>query len=204
MPASCSARTIALNSRTRALALLDRRIRRVRRKKPDAVVAPVIPEAAVDDVAFAHEMVHGKEFNRGHAERAQVLDRRAMAEPRVRAANLLGHVGVSRRKSLDVKFVDDRVGKRPAWTSVAAPIERRIDHDRSRNEGRAVRIVSFVAVRSRRVRKRGRDPRSPRRYIARAYGSSRSLSALHRCPCSGDQGPWTRNPYAVPGPTPDT
>src|SRR5882757_5808392 len=37
-----------------------------------------------------------------------------------------------------------------------------------------------------------------------AYGSNSSLAGLHRNPGSGSHGPWTRNPYRVPTPSPGT
>ena len=46
-------------------------------------------------------------------------------QPGVRAAQLLGHIGMELREALDVDLVEDRVGHRPTGSAVIAPLETR-------------------------------------------------------------------------------
>ena len=54
------------------------------------------------------ELVHGQQLDRRDAEREEVLDHRVAAEPEVRAAKILRHVGMQHRHPLHVALVDDR------------------------------------------------------------------------------------------------
>jgi len=50
-----------------------RRIPALGREVPHRVVAPVVDEAVVDEMAAVDEVVDGHEFDRGHAELLQML-----------------------------------------------------------------------------------------------------------------------------------
>ncbi len=52
------------------------RIARLRREIADGVVAPVVAEAALDQVAVVDEGVHGHELDRGDAQPLEIFDRR--------------------------------------------------------------------------------------------------------------------------------
>jgi hypothetical protein len=76
-----------------------------------------------------NELVDGQQLDRGDAEALEVLDDGGMREPRIGAAQRLGHVWVQVGQSLDVGLVDDRVGERCARRSVVAPVEGLFSHD---------------------------------------------------------------------------
>ena len=95
--------------------LVARRCRRrdsatSRREEAERVVAPVVAEPLVEQELVVDERVHRQQLDRGDAERRQVARSPARcASARVRAAQLLGHVGVQLREALDVRLVDHRV-----------------------------------------------------------------------------------------------
>ncbi len=80
----------------------------VRGEEAEGVVAPVVAQALLEQRAVLHELVHRHQLDRGHAEPGQVLDDRRVREAGVRAALLLGDVGVQLGEALDVRLVDER------------------------------------------------------------------------------------------------
>ena len=79
----------------------------VRGEEADRVVAPVVRQALVEQRGVLHELVHGHELDRGHAEVGQVLDHARVRHRGVRAADLLRDARVRPRQALDVRLVDD-------------------------------------------------------------------------------------------------
>ncbi len=57
-----------------------------------------------------------------------MLDHRGMAQGGVRAADLVGDVGVRLGQALDVRLVDDRLVIRVPRRAVLLPVEERVDH----------------------------------------------------------------------------
>jgi hypothetical protein len=121
-----------------------RRVARVRREVGQGVVAPVVGEAALDQVPLVEVVVHRHQLHRRHAEREQVLHRGLRRQTQIRAAQMLGNAGVARRVALDVQLVDQRFVPRDAQRPVRAPRERRIDDGRERRVRRAVALVERV------------------------------------------------------------
>ena len=66
----------------------------VRGEEAEGVVAPVVAQPLLEQRAVVHELVHRHQLDRGHAEPGEVLDDRRVGEAGVRAAQLLGDVGV--------------------------------------------------------------------------------------------------------------
>ena len=124
MPAACSALTIVLNS----LTLPDARVARFGREEADRVVAPVVAQALLDQVAVVDERVHRHQLDRGDAEPLQVVDHRRGRQPGVGAAQRWRHVGVQHREAAHVQLVDHRVVPRHRRAPVVAPSEGWIDH----------------------------------------------------------------------------
>jgi hypothetical protein len=89
MPASCICWTNALKSAEPALA----EVLRVRREELDRVVAPVVRQPALDQVAVVHEGVDRQQLDRGDAEVAQVLDHRRRRQAAEGAAQASGTSG---------------------------------------------------------------------------------------------------------------
>jgi hypothetical protein len=110
----------------------------VRREEADRVVAPVVPQAAREQMPVVHEFVHRHELDRGHAEAQQVIDRLRMREPGVRAAQIRRDARVARGEAFDVELVDHRLVERALDAGLARPVEEGIDHDAARDVRRAV------------------------------------------------------------------
>ena len=122
-------------------ALARRGVAVVRRQEADRVVAPVVAQAALDEVRVLDELVHGQELDGGDAEREQVLDGGRMGEAGVRAPHVLRDVRVRLGEALDVDLVDDAVVERRPRRTVVRPVEVGADHDRPGHVRRAVRVV---------------------------------------------------------------
>ena len=128
MPAAWRAFTIVLNSCTWPSAA-GRGVAVVRRQEGDRVVAPVVPQATLDEVVVVNELVHGHQFHGGDAEPLEVFDDRRVREARVGAAKFWWHVGVLLGETAHVGFVDDRFVEWQVRRSVVAPIEEAVtDH----------------------------------------------------------------------------
>ena len=141
MPAACSARTIILNSRTDAEGRAGGRVADAGGEEREGVVAPVVREALLDQVAVVGVVVDRQQLDGGHAELLQVLDGRLGGEPGVGAAQRLRDLGVEPREALDVELVDDGLVPRRARRGVVAPGEGGVDDGGERGEVRVVAVV---------------------------------------------------------------
>ena len=83
------------------------RVLGMRGEESDGVVAPEVPQPPLDQKALVHEMVNRHQFDRRDAEALQILDRRRVGQPRIRAAHLRGQVVPPRGEALDVQLVDN-------------------------------------------------------------------------------------------------
>ena len=149
-----------------------RRVERVRREVADRRVAPVVRQPALVEEPLVGDVMHGQELDRVDAEVLEVLERRLGREPCVRAAQILAHRRMQLREALHVHLVDDHLRPRMIRRPVVLPVEARVDHDRLRDRGGAVRLVDRAGRRrphrsartgacSRRPSRSG--PRSPSR-----------------------------------------
>jgi hypothetical protein len=66
--------------------VVGRRVAPIRRKKPERVVAPVVAQSALHQMAVVGEAMHRHQFHRGHAEALQMFDRRRAGQAGVSAA----------------------------------------------------------------------------------------------------------------------
>ena len=160
MPAACSALTIVLNSCTCALrlgpdagrqlagrvAVTGHRVAVVRGEEGDRVVAPVVAQAALDEVVVVDELVDRHQLDGRDPEAGEVLDDGGVGDARVRAAHLLGHRRVELGEALHVGLVDDRVVHPVVRRAVVAPVEERVDDDGARHVRRAVGRVHLVRI----------------------------------------------------------
>jgi hypothetical protein len=110
----------------------------VRGEVAQGVVAPVVGQAAPQQVRLADEVVHRQQLDRGDAQRHQVLDEGGVRQPGIGAAQRGRDVGVPHRGALDVHLVDDGVRPRGAQQRVALPGERVVDDHPARHEGPGV------------------------------------------------------------------
>ena len=103
----------------------------------DRIVAPIILQAPIEHKRLAHEGLAGQQFDRGDADRFQVLDDRRRREPQILPAPLLGDRRMQAGKAFHVQFIDHGVAPRRRRRPVALPAEGRIDHPRAqRRSGR--------------------------------------------------------------------
>ena len=89
-----------------------RDVARREREVVDGVVAPVVDELLLDQIAVVEEGLDRHQLDRGDAELHQVLDDARVGEAGEGAAQLLGDVVARRGHALDVRLVDDGVATR--------------------------------------------------------------------------------------------
>ena len=82
---------------------------RVGREERDRVVAPVVRQAAADEVTVADCSVHRQELDGGHAELDEVVDDRRRSERGEGAALLHVDRRMLHRKAAHMHFEDDRL-----------------------------------------------------------------------------------------------
>ena len=106
---------------------------RVWSKVPDGVVPPVVYQAELHQSLAIDRVMDRHEFHGGHPEALEVTDDRLSGESRIRALKLRRNVGVARRHSLHVGFVDDGLVPGNGWRAVVCPDEGGIDHRSERS-----------------------------------------------------------------------
>ena len=119
---------------------------RVRREEADGVVAPVVAQPALAQRVVVDELVHRHQLDRGHPERAQVVDHRRVRHAGVRAAHLQRDRPVQEGQALDVRLVDDRLVVRAVRRPVGAPVEVRVHHHGLGQVRGRVLVVAVVRV----------------------------------------------------------
>ena len=118
-----------------------RGVARVRREVAEGVVAPVVGQAAAQQVRLGHELVHRQQLDGGDTQADQVLDGGRVGQPGVGAAQLLRHARVLRGEALDVQLVDHAVSQVGAGRPVVAPVVRVVHDHRARDVRSAVALV---------------------------------------------------------------
>ena len=139
MPAACSVAHHRLELQHLLAALAAGGVGVVRGEEADRVVAPVVRQAALDQVVVLDELVHRHQLDRGDAElRAGGRSIAGCAMPAYVPRISSGMSGCGHRQALDVRLVDDRLVVRRARVPVVLPVEERVDDDRLRHVRRAV------------------------------------------------------------------
>ncbi len=123
-----------------------RGVRRVRGEEREGVVAPVVPQALLEQGAVLDELVHRHQLDRGDAEPGQVVGDRRVGEAGVRPAQLLGDVRVQLGQALHVGLVDDRLVVGDLQRPVTLPVEERVDHHAVGHVRGRVVVVARVRV----------------------------------------------------------
>ena len=137
------------------------RVARVGREEADAVVAPVIREPLLDQIAVVDEGVDGQELDRADAQRLDVVDHLFDGQARERALLVRRHRRMALGVSAHVRLVKDRPVPRDVRPPrLLMPVEVRIDDDRLRHERGAVALVErqIVALGADRVPEARRVP----------------------------------------------
>ena len=115
-----------------------RRVLAMRREVAIGVITPVVAKPFVEQVLLVHELVDRQQFDRGHAERRQVLERRRVRQPGVGAANRLRDIGMPLGESLQMHFVDDRLVQLSTKRTIALPVKGVVHDDGFRHVRRVV------------------------------------------------------------------
>ena len=123
-----------------------RRVERVWREIADRGVSPVVRQSTPVEEALVRDVVHRQQLDGGHAERLEVLERRLRREPGIRAANVLAHIRMTLRESLDVHLVDRDLVPRMLGRPVVLPVEPGIDDD-ALGDGAHIVLPVHVQVR---------------------------------------------------------
>ena len=126
-----------------------RRIRLMRGEVADRVVTPVVGQAPFDQERLRHALVHGEQFEGGHAQVEQVADDGLVGQPGVAATQRRGHVRVPHGEAFDVRLVDDRVLVAVDRPVIVGPVELLAGDQAARHLGRGVHGRGRVAVGSR-------------------------------------------------------
>ncbi len=93
------------------------------REEADRVVAPVVDEAALDEVPLVGDRLDRQQLDRRHPEAAQMRDHRGRREPADAAASILRHARVTDRQALRVRLVDHGPAPGPVEEPVEEPVE---------------------------------------------------------------------------------
>ena len=120
----------------------------VRREESDGVVAPEVLPPRLDQTLRVNELMDREQFDRGHAETLQVVDRGGMARAQVGAADVRGNFRMLRRETLHVHLVDDRLVPRGSRAAVVAPVEPWHRDHGPRNKRRGVAAAGLAAFRA--------------------------------------------------------
>ena len=157
----------------------------VRGEEADGVVAPVVPQPALDQGGVVDELVHRHQLDRGHPDPPEMLDHRRVGQAGVRAAHVLRDARVPRRHPLDVTLVDHRLVERDPQRPVVGPVEERIDHHGLLANGAESGVLAESGRRTGR-RTAPRSTRSPGDRLG--VRVEQQLAGLHRSPGTGHRG----------------
>jgi hypothetical protein len=122
-------------------------IARLRREEAQGVVAPVVSQALLDEIAVVDERMHRQQLGRRHAERAQVSRHVLMSQGGECPALLLGDARIELGEALDVHLVHDRPFPGHDRARRPPPGKGGIDHPALLHQARTVALVErFILV----------------------------------------------------------
>src|ERR1700730_3974118 len=81
----------------------------VGRKEADGVVTPIISQAPVDQSFVIDMRMDRQKLKRRYVETLQITNRSVGSEPRISAAQMLGHIWAKLCKTFHMHLVDDRL-----------------------------------------------------------------------------------------------
>src|SRR6185312_15224152 len=114
---------------------------RIGREKADRVVAPVVRQTFVEQIAVVDKGLDRHQFDRRHAEVANVLEYGLLSQPSERATQFLRHLRMTLGKTAYMGFINNRAVPGPRVAFGMGPRKSRIDHLALRHERRAVTLV---------------------------------------------------------------
>ena len=117
-------------------------VTRVGREEADRVVAPIVPQALLKQIAVIEEGVDRQQLDGRHAQGLDVVDHRLLPHAGIGAAQSFGNGRVELGETLDVRLIDEGLlPRREGRPGCAAPVEIGVDHHAFGHEGRAVPLV---------------------------------------------------------------
>jgi len=126
--------------------LVDRGVLGVGSEEPEGVVAPVVAQAALEQMRVVDELVDGHQLDGRDAQLLQVPDHRRLGEAGVGAAHLVGDLRMQLGQALHVGLVDQALVVGDGQAAVARPVEEGVDHDAEHHVLRGVLVVAGVLV----------------------------------------------------------
>ncbi|MNS67555.1 hypothetical protein D3C72_1008100 [compost metagenome] len=114
---------------------------RVGGEERNAVVAPIVGHALVQQMLVVDERMDRQQLHGRHTEFADVLDHFIDHQPGKGAAQIFGDGRVTHAEAAHMGFIDDRPVPRHADTMIVAPGVRRVDDLAFGHEGRAVPFI---------------------------------------------------------------
>src|SRR5271170_4115098 len=123
------------------------RIARVRRKKPDRIVTPIVGQTSLEQIVVIDKGVYRQELDRSHAERLYVINDSLVAEPLIGSAMRVRHIRMKLGKTADVGLIEDGSIPRDGSTSgFALPVEIGVDDHAFWHKPRTVALVKCCVV----------------------------------------------------------
>ena len=113
----------------------------LRGQEAQRVVAPVVLQPFLDQVAIVQVIMHRQELDGRHAQVGQVLDGRLGSQPGIAAAHLFGHLRIFLGEPLHVQLINHGLVPGSARRTIVAPGERRIDDRGQRGIRGTVAVV---------------------------------------------------------------
>ena len=98
-------------------------------QKADAVIAPVVAQAPLEQVGVVHELMDRQQLHRGYPQVREVTGDCRVRQTRISAADVLGHVRVPEAQPFDMSFVNDGLVQRDVQAGVAGPVEVPVGYD---------------------------------------------------------------------------
>ena len=124
-----------------------RGIARVRRKKSNTVIAPIVGQPSVQQMTVIDEGVDRQEFNGCHAQGLKIRQDLFGREPLICALESRRHRRMAFRESAHVHFINDRVVPRHCPSiSRSRPVKVLIDHSAFRHKWSTITLIKGPVI----------------------------------------------------------
>ena len=117
-----------------------------RREEADGVVAPVVQQFLVEQIAVVEKRVHREQLDCGDAKMAQVVDQARLDETTERSPDILGHIPAQHAETAHVHLINDGALPGRSGPPIVAPGKGRINNTALEHRRRAVTVVEGQVV----------------------------------------------------------
>ena len=117
-----------------------------RSKEGDCIVAPVIGETLVEQIAVVDEGVYRQQLHRRKTQTADMIEHARLGQPAKGAAQILGYRSIELGVAAHVHFVDDGALPPDTRRALLSPRESGVNHTAARHKRRAVAIVEGEVI----------------------------------------------------------